>query len=848
MAKATILWLAPGGWSENQKIELLQPMMAQTEYLHVNACRFVVLSRTLGSLYTTVKGRQGKILDHTKVTQIKAEIRNAIIRTKPKAIVINCEWIFRALTGKNITSLTARGSVIDIEGIPAICIDSISRLSYSQKAHKGATNKHDDIRWFKWATMCDIYKLERLAIGDRRPQPPFNFELITDVENLRHHCSYILENSLLIAIDIETNNRQITCFGYTYITKQGECLSITIPLIDPTKENGCYWQNEEDEFIVWECIKLINDCPVMKCGQNAILYDNSYCLHYGVPIRNLLFDTYQMFHQIWVEAPRSLGFIASILLDNMVYWKDETDALDAGTEKSGTKKWIPQTQEGLEIFWLYNALDTYFTLCCTLAITHVMPTWAWSQYTFELFLQIKFALEATTLGLPVNETRQQYLQAKHAAIAERELKIIHYISDDVEFNPRSPTQLREYIYGVFNHAPVKQRGKNSGETTDKKIVALLQAIDPVLDAFMTPILAYKEAEANAAKYGSLNIKQGFMYYQINASGTGTGRSSSSEHPMKWGTNIQNIPGPEREMFVAPEGYAFIEVDYSQSDFWYTAFFLNDPEMIETLLDPRDTHCLNAAYFFQKSYDDIFKGYKANEDWVVHPIKGVRQNTKRVVYGANYIMAGFTLYATLGHAATVATAVGMGHKTAPSWPQSSLINFCANLVTKYWHRFNVAWNNLQRVIDNVERNGGAFIDPWGRIKIFFGDIKDGSVQRKIAAEIGQAGTAGAINRSIFQLKHESKLLDLGAYIPTQTHDSIVTITPLKNINACIEEMIKYTRQPLELHGNEFTVPVDVSVGISWGKRMLHDISPENYQYKNVQRLREHEQKLIQAYGG
>lgn len=85
---------------------------------------------------------------------------------------------------------------------------------------------------------------------------------------------------------------------------------------------------------------------------------------------------------------------------------------------------------------------------------------------------------------------------------------------------------------------------------------------------------------------------------FNLHGTETGRLSCSE------PNMQNIPRMKliKNLFVAPEGYKLVQLDYSQAELRVLAYLSQDEYLIKTYQDGRDLHDAMAEKIFGPGFN------------------------------------------------------------------------------------------------------------------------------------------------------------------------------------------------------------------------------------------------------
>ena len=372
--------------------------------------------------------------------------------------------------------------------------------------------------------------------------------------------------------------------------------------------------------------------------------------------------------------------------------------------------------------------------------------------------------------------------------------------------------------------PLPRKGRGTGED----VLKMLQPQSFLLDTIIEQIWRAKKPANLVSKYGStLRLQRGRLYYSMSPTGTTSFRYASKGSHYHTGTNIQNTPkdGPLRAIIEADPGYLLVERDYAQSDAYFTAFSANEQNFIRDLQSPEDAHCINASRFFKRPYDDIYQGYRTDAEWVVHSTKGVRQITKRIVYGANYRMGAYTLYIQMGYRSVVSAAKSLGYYGADSWPFQRLVNFCESLLRMYFDDIYPGLNpwlsqRIRRAIN--DENIATCIG--GLTRSFFGDLNDHKIQREFAAFFGQTGTAANVNCSLKRIFYEtdsrgSTWLDRGGRLIFQVHDSILGQVPLGRLELIDELAELMDNKRVAPSGQTFRVPGETKVGFGWGKRML-----------------------------
>ncbi len=753
------------------------------------------------------KGKKTWVADPEKKQAFDA----AIAKLNPSFIIINDKASLEYITDFRYKSINAmRGSLLYWKGkVPCIVLDKVHNTRFVK--HAG------------WALLNDCRKIQRFLSGQQRNEPAFNLTVCRTIEHV-HELHTFISESFFVGMDVETSGQGrssiITSSSYTAWRKDGVVKTFVVPFVAPYKDGGCFWETEEAEVQVHLLLRKIHASDAVKVMQNGA-YDSHYYIAQRFPVRNYLLDTAHVFHAMWPEAPKRIDFIAAFACDYYAYWKDEGKEEEKDDNEGKLK--MPQTEKGCERYWRYNGLDTHYTsvagrfmLAMLLSPGH---EWGVKNYVEEFRAQMGPALRMSVTGVHVNTEVQWQQHQSNMFKADEALATLRFMVDDNEFNPKSPQQYASLVYDVLRANEIKGKGR----TVNESIMKLVQTQSPLLFRVIQQVWDSKKPANLVSKYGVGNLKlmNGRWMYTMNAAGTETWRYASKQSYYWVGTQIQNVPYPARTMVEADEGYFLFDADYGQSDAYFTAFESGDPDYIRTMLDDRDTHCVHASQFFQRDYNELLEGYLQDAEWVTESTTGIRQITKRIVYGANYLMAAFTLFITMGKKSVVAAAQQLGYDDAHTWNQSQLIHFCQRMLDFYFNKMYPTlqpW--LQEEIQRAVRNGNKAVCAFGKTRTFFGNLEtDSGAQRELAAFFGQGGTAGNINKAIDRIYYGSSFYGEGGMLLFQVHDSIVGQIPRSRLDL-LNTIVDCMDNTCNVKGREFHVPVDVKVGVGWGKRMMN----------------------------
>ena len=156
---------------------------------------------------------------------------------------------------------------------------------------------------------ADLRKAKRFLQGIKKIERKVN--IVTSLDDLKHIKPKLKG---IVAIDVETKAKQITCVSFSPSPSE----SYVIPIWNLNKEGYHAWTFEE-ELKLWEFMFdiLTGDC--IKVFHNGI-YDISYFTNHGIPVALPIEDTMLLHHSISPEMQKSLGFLGSLYCDEAA-WK-----------------------------------------------------------------------------------------------------------------------------------------------------------------------------------------------------------------------------------------------------------------------------------------------------------------------------------------------------------------------------------------------------------------------------------------------------------------------------------------------------------------------------------------------
>ena len=212
-----------------------------------------------------------------------------------------------------------------------------------------------------------IKKLWRRVYQVESLEKPVKIFIPTSTAEL-DHCRKIALSSEIIAADIETTGKMISCVGFACEHKKLDYTFVfVIPFFmnTPNSDEGMFWATDLGFKKADQLMRDVLESDVPKIHHNGT-YDLTFYTRYGIMVNNMVWDTFHLMHSMWPTMDRALYNTAALFCDNFRYWKE--DAKDASKDKTKEKTFMPTTIEGHVVYWRYNGLDVANTLDAFLAL------------------------------------------------------------------------------------------------------------------------------------------------------------------------------------------------------------------------------------------------------------------------------------------------------------------------------------------------------------------------------------------------------------------------------------------------------------------------------------------------
>lgn len=613
--------------------------------------------------------------------------------------------------------------------------------------------------------------LDKLRKGGQLTTDLFDFTMITP-ENA-DPMLFRMYSADIISVDIETHQEGIRITSVAY----------TAGWFDAKAPYGIRTETGVircDQTTYPWCISLMrqfNQLPAPKVMQNG-QYDATYFLRFNAPLRNWLFDTYNMFHAMFPELPRDIGFMSGFFLDNFRYWKEE-----AGRD-----------------LYQYNAKDTHNTLWVWLGMIRYCQRqdmqYAHTNYLIQ-FPRVFPALHSGLEGILAIPEKQKELHDKYTQEFEGARAKLDKLLGTQGFNPGSWQQVKQAMLAL-NY-------RKEGGTDEKALTAMKEA-NALYEPFVDAVLEYRGGKKAVSTYLEVELLNGRLMYQIDPSGTETGRASSKASNFWVGTQIQNIPPYARAMFRADPGWVMFEVDKAQAESYCTGFLSQDANLLHTLATSPDFHCTNASLFFGVPFDQLY-------DVLTKKVlrKDIRTVAKRVNHGANYNMGAYVLLTTMG------TKAVMESKRLLNLPAGmSLLKVCEYLLWCFDQAYPDIRNRwYQELVKELETTGKLVLpNGWTR-RTFLRPRKNKPELNSMVAHKPQGLSVMLVNEGWQKVWRE---MQLGRHqgnlrIKAQIHDALLGQVRIGHEHI-VQEIADALVIPIQIEGRTMVIPSTIAIAETW----------------------------------
>ena len=546
---------------------------------------------------------------HFQINKYEHQLVQELIAMKPKVIVPVGELALRHITGEHGIH-DFRGSILPLH--PNLVAKTNLEKCYVVPLVHPREYFADNAQRFIGA--FDLGKIVRLSTTPfYNPLDKYKVWVCRSVADFRAFIQRY-RAAKYWTFDIETHNSFITCISFC----GGPTEAISVPLLDPKIPIA------EQGLLYWEVAKfLANGYP--KVNQN-IKFDWTFLEAWSYTVNNVMDDTMLLAHTLYSELTKNLGFLTSVHTD-IPYYKDEGKEFDP-------------RKHSKDQLYLYNAKDalaTWLVYESLVKDAKEMKLWDFHCRGPQKYLHIYKKIDQRGF-LVDDETRKKKCHRYETILAETEY-LLHDLTGNNKFNPQSPKQCVELVYGELKCPPQFRKnedGKNVLTTDEDAIEELIlnhaDAIGLVAVQILQGMLKSRKINRVLTFLNAIIDIDGRVRQQTKITGTENGRTSASKSifyrnvatknaridRVKTGYSFQTIPkhgfklpsgevlGDDLiEIFVPGPGRVFLGGDLSQAEARVVAVLAKDWNLL-TLFDTADVHKITASWIYKCQPEDIKK--------------------------------------------------------------------------------------------------------------------------------------------------------------------------------------------------------------------------------------------------
>lgn len=429
-------------------------------------------------------------------------------------------------------------------------------------------------------------------IADMVKNCPENYHLITTEDEYMNMISLLHEEET-IAVDTETTGVEV--FGKDVVVG----ISLTLPKAD----YHCYIpvrHELEDEQLsagfVFDNLKpYLEDKNLKKMMHNS-KFDVHMLRKEGIEVQGLFLDTMVAMHLLNENEPSFALKNLATKYGKYFGFEDKSMTYEALFGKGGFER------TPLDIGTVYACKDTHLTYkfgCWILEQFDRIPQLKDLYFNIELpITEVCISMEKKGFLIDL-DFAEQYKVELQKEVAELDARIKEGFGD---INVNSNQQLAEVIYNVWGVVDT-YKGKVDAPTLKKIVSEWGNKIENV--AYIKDLLKYRELNKLLTTYieplPQKISSDGRLHGSFNQSATVTGRFASNN------PNLQNLPYPARQMFVAPEGKLIIGSDYSQIEPRFLSHISQDIDFMSAYIEGRDLYSEIASKTFKQPIEDCGDG-------------------------------------------------------------------------------------------------------------------------------------------------------------------------------------------------------------------------------------------------
>lgn len=435
-----------------------------------------------------------------------------------------------------------------------------------------------------------------------------NYRIVND-DNLEEICNYIMNWDGYVYYDTETTGLNINfksrigqadqCVGVVLSVKYGE--SFYFPMQMKKIPNLC----GGDHFYFMEHYMR----PILE-GKDLVAHNMSFDWKVGYIYDincNIVHDTMALIKlTIGAERknyPMGLKENAKLLLN-----RDSLELSDLIVDNSWGETDIKFWDLPYELVRLYACADTDNT---NGLLQYALQADLLAKYNAKKVYEIEIAFSYAVAyqefyGHRIDITN---LDKMRDELGENQVKCMKEMEKIVghEFNPNSPKQLTQILYGELG-IPEQISRKTGRPTTDKETLKKLAEITDAEDNIKYPFCAllqefreYEGVRKIVDKFPEHVTEDGYVFSHVMQYGTTTGRVSINT------PNYQSYNDPIKKNVIPRPGFWMFDTDYSSVEYRVLGNMVGNKKIMENFKDPDfDYHAYQAAHMYNVPYSAVTK--------------------------------------------------------------------------------------------------------------------------------------------------------------------------------------------------------------------------------------------------
>ena len=543
-----------------------------------------------------------------EITACRPYLLEEIEKTNPKTLLLTGNSALKLLGSGMRTVTKERGRILDHEGRKAVV-----------SLHPSAVAR----KWEDTTLLITDMNLVK-SVLDGSTEEVRNYKVLRTLDDIRALEKY-LRTAEEFSFDIESRS-------FDWKTEPLLCIQIcpkpghvfVIPI--KGKDLEPMWSPEEEKE-VWRLIGDMFKSPAKKIAQNG-KFDNKFLWQNGVKTDVVDFDTILAHHLIDENIPKKLEVLAGYYLG----W----ESWDAEVRKIVHKRSLTFDIIPNDILWKYAAYDSD----ATLRLSHLFKDKVPKKLFHEIVIPMQRVLMHMEMcGVYIDQAQLQENSERYAGLIEETERDI-FDTVGTEFKLGSPMQLGKIIFGPVHEGglgiPCLSRTKTGSPSTRKEDLEelieylhtrpeeefLLVSKEKAIE-ILSKIREYRNIKhwKNTFIDGSDGTKglrrwirpDSRVYPNYQQFGTDTGRIAGRE------PNLMNIPRDDklRNMFAAPEGWLFVESDYSQVENRVVALLSGAKKLLDAMRQGHDIHRVAASALYGVPAEEVTYDQRNLAKFVTH---------------------------------------------------------------------------------------------------------------------------------------------------------------------------------------------------------------------------------------